>query len=71
MFFHLIKIVQTDLGGDEHKEVLGAVYITCAAFSSAFTLLIGYLFDRINPKVGISHLLRNFSSSLSREETSR
>ena len=65
MFFHLIMIVETDLslgkGGDilqstlAHNEMLPSslvphVYLTCAISSSTCTLLIGYLFDRMNPK---------------------
>ena len=53
VFFHMVSIVETDLGGLEGSRaegVLGSVYLTCAISSSVLTLLVGWAFDRINPK---------------------
>ncbi len=55
IFFHLIAIIGNDLGKGEGEEgtlgsVVPHVYLTTALASSGFTLTVGYLFDRINPK---------------------
>jgi len=59
VFFHLIVILQTDLRADTKvmDSVVPHVYLTCAITSSVFTLVIGYLFDRANPKWIISAAL--------------
>ena len=58
-FFHLISIISLDLhrtgeGASGTDEVMASVvphvYLTCAISSSCFTLVFGYLIDRVNPK---------------------
>ena len=71
-FFHLISIIGTDLhrtgeasnGADKVSSVVPQVYLTCAISSSCFTLLVGYLFDRMNPKFIMGKSISSISRSI-------
>ena len=63
-FFHLISIIGNDLkDGGNSDRVISSVYLTSAITSSCFTLLVGYLFDKMNPKyiIGVGLLAQSLA----------
>ena len=67
-FFHLISIIGNDLekGAGKPGRVIPSVYLTSAITSSCFTLLVGYLFDKVNPKyiIGVGLLAQSLAMFL-------